>query len=57
MPKAPYEVLFSNFSSIIHYISQIKNQCKLKWTKKKIIRGKNKENKDNKKKKRMKRNI
>ena len=35
MPKAPYQVSFSNFSHVIHYISKFKNQCKIKVDKEK----------------------
>ena len=57
MPRALYQVSFSNFSNVIHCIQKFGKQCKIKWTKKKNQKKKNKEKKENKKKERRKRKI
>ena len=33
--RALYQVSFSNFSNVIHYIQKFSKQCKMKWRKEK----------------------
>ena len=35
MQRALYQVSFSNFSNVIHYIKKFGKQCKIKWRKEK----------------------
>ena len=57
MPRALYQVLFSNFSNVIHFIENFGNQGKMKWTNQKDSKKKIKGKEENKKEKGTKRKI
>ena len=40
MPRALYQVPFSNFSTVTHYFEEFGNQSKIKWTMKQVERRK-----------------
>ena len=46
IPRALYQVSFSNFSNVIHYIQKLGNKYKIKWTKKKIKKEKSRKERE-----------